>query len=115
MARTLTIYNNFIAPSGYILLKDPIIIKKKPYVKIWSPFWDIIINRGLEDIPEEEKKKKENWTWYGIDNNEVKFHVLGDKVINYFQTDRKPRQKDIYLVDGGKKSDAKIQKKTSSY
>ncbi len=102
MARTLTIYNNFLAPSGYVLIDTYVTMADgKKYNKIWSPIWDIILNKGKDDITQEERKDNKNWTWHGVYMNKVYFDVNGGNIINYFQTEGTPPSiRNMYVIGG---------------
>ena len=105
MARQLTIYNNLLAPAGYISLKEPAVVdgENRLYKKVWSPIWDIILNKGCDNIIEEDKKEKKNWTWHGIVKNKVYFHVTGDRIDGYFEAQDVPSNKDIFICGPKKK------------
>ena len=93
MARVITIDNNQVISSGYILLVRPIEIKGKVYNKVWCPFWDISLNKNMYDKPKNEREKAKNWVWHGIDNDKVIFHITGDKVMNFVEVPTPPKEK----------------------
>jgi hypothetical protein len=108
MARRLTVYNNFIAPSGTLFLKEKIYLDDgSEYSKVWSPFWDIVINKGCEDIPEEEKKDNKNWTWHSVHRNRVTFHIIGDMVDRFVEAPEPDKLSGIYIIGGKKKKSKK--------
>lgn len=98
LARRITIHNNQLIDSGYIVLLKSVDIKNRKYKKVWSPLWDVSINKDKYDVSEEEKKKANSWTWHGIVKDKVEFYTNGDNVTDFVPMSTAPKEKEIYVI-----------------
>jgi len=109
MAKQVSLEENQLAMSGYIVLTRPMIIQGKMYTKVWAPFWDIFLKK---DIPKVEGKNPANWDWHCVWDDKVQFHINGGKVQG-FEPDENPNLKDkeMFIPDIIRKVVSKVERK----
>jgi hypothetical protein len=104
MGRQLTTKNNQFAPSGTITLARPIERDKRKFFRVWAPFWDIVI-KDDKITAEKELDKKENWVWHCLWNDEVLYHISGEKVTDYQVEDMPPfEDENVWIPDNIRKA-----------